>query len=721
MMIRNAKWIKMPKNIGMVSPIFKKEWKIEERPQCAELWVTALGVYEAKLNGRRISDYVLAPGWTVYKKRLQYQVYDITSFLEESNELTVTVGKGWFSSDMPGWIDNKEKHERMNRPNGILGGIYLKYANGRESFIETDNSWLCGESQIRFSDIYNGEHYDATFQTSEWMCAEEFDWSKEILIPQEGKKIREMECVSAKEIIHTPAGETVIDFGQEVTGYVEISVDAKAGDRIHILHGEVLDQKGNFYNENYRDAKAELRYICRDGKQVWHPVHTFFGFRYIKLAEFPGEVCLEQFQAIVVYSDIKKTAAVSCGNELLNQFFSNVFWGQKGNFLDVPTDCPQRDERLGWTGDAQIFIKAASYNYDVEQFFRKWLRDLSAEQREDGGVPNVIPDYICDYWSSSAWGDAVTICPWQIYLSYGEKQVLEDQFESMKKWVDYITNTTTTPYLWTGSVHFGDWVALDAPNGGMKGASRDDLIAAAFYAYSTGILVRAGKILGKDMKEYQELYENIVAAFQEEYPDYLTQTEHIVALQFQLAKDPQKTADELAKMIERDGIQLKTGFVGTPYILHALSDHGYAELAYSLLLRTQYPSWLFQVKQGATTVWEHMDGIKENGEFWSIKMNSFNHYAYGSVIDWVYEKAAGIRVCEEAPGFEKVRIEPVTDPRLGWLHVSLQTRHGRISSKWNYVGKAVRYEIEADMPAEIKIDGVTTKVGPGCYTFWSRT
>lgn len=714
-----AKWIQAPGKAEDVCPVFCRTWKSAGTVKKAELYLTALGVYEARLNGRRVSEYVLAPGWTVYEKRLQYQKYDVTEMLEEENELTVTVGKGWFSSHMPGWMESEDKTRRANRPMGILGELHLEYEDGSTAVISTDENWTWGESPVRFSEIYDGETYDATVAVKCEAPAAELEWPKEILIPQEGEEIHEKERVMAEKVIITPAGETVIDFGQEVTGYVEFTVDAKEGDQVQILHGEVLDQNGNFYNANYRSAKAEINYTCRDGVQTWHPMLTFFGFRYIKLAKFPGEVRPEQFTAIVVYSDIQKTGSLSCGRPEVNQLFSNIFWGQKGNFLDVPTDCPQRDERLGWTGDAQAFIKTASYNYDVEKFFKKWLHDMAAAQRADGGIGQVIPDYLPDGNPSAAWGDAATICPWQIYLTYGNKEVLADQFDCMKNWVDYITGSTTTEYLWTGGEHFGDWLGLDAPSGSYKGSSRDDFIATAYYAYSTELVIKAGKVLGKDVSAYEALYTNIVKAFREHYPEYRTQTEHVLAIHFRLAEDPQKTADALAEMVIRDGSQIMTGFVGTAYILHALSDYGYSELAYTLFLRRKYPSWLFSVDQGATTIWEHWDGIMENGEFWSTDMNSFNHYAYGAVADWVYEKAAGICPLEETPGFEKVKIQPMPDKRLGWLDASINTRHGKISSRWAYVGEKVRYDITTAVPARIVIGEKDVCVEPGEYTFWS--
>lgn len=715
-----AKWIRPRKDMGDIAPLFRKQWTVEKEIKNAELYITALGMYEVKVNGKRISDYVLAPGWTSYQKRLQYQQYDITGFLRKSNEISVTVGKGWFRSPMPGWAESKDKIRRKEQTAGLIAEIHITYADDKTETIITDHNWVCQESAVRFSEIYDGETFDACFEAGEWEVTEEFPWRTDILIPQEGEQIKEMERLSVKSIFKTPAGETIVDFGQEITGYVEINLKAHAGEKVKILHGEVLDKNGNFYHDNYRSAKAELSYTCKEGQQIWHPGLTFFGFRYLKLEEFPLEPEPDHFTAIAVYSELRQTGRIRCSDPQLNQLFSNIFWGQKGNFLDVPTDCPQRDERLGWTGDAQVFVKAASYNYDVERFFRKWMRDLAADQRENGAVGQVIPDYMPEAQESAAWGDAAVICPWQIYQTYGNKEVLTEQFPSMKKWVDYITQSTLVPYLWAGGIHFGDWLGLDAPSGSYKGSSRDELIATAFYAYSTELLIKAGHIIGEEVREYEELYHRIVNKFRQAYPVYLTQTECILAVWFRLAENLQETADQLADLIQQQGIKMQTGFVGTPYILHVLSNYGHVDLAYSLLLKREYPSWLYSVEQGATTVWEHWDGIMENGDFWSADMNSFNHYAYGAVADWVYEQAAGIVQLESAPGFSKVRIEPKPDQRLEWLEASIDTRNGGISSRWIWVKGCIKYEIVTEVPAEIVIGGEVIQAEPGSYTFWSK-
>lgn len=713
-----GKWIAPKQPMGDVCPAFHSSFCLEEGVTKGELFITAMGVYEASLNGKRIGEYVLAPGWTSYQKRHQYQRYDVTDLLAKENCLEVVVGKGWYRSPMPGWIEDKERQKRAQMPAGLIAQLVLTKADGTKQILATDESWTVTESQVRFSEIYDGETFDAAFVAGEAQPVVCLERGTENLIPQQGEEIREQEYVAAERVFVTPAGETVVDFGQEVTGYVRFTLDAKQVDVVEISHGEVLDQKGNFYNENYRGAKAKLRYICRQGKQTYQPHFTFFGFRYIRLDSFPGKPEPGQFTAVAVHSHMKRTGYISSSNPLLNRLFSNVIWGQRGNFLDVPTDCPQRDERLGWTGDAQAFVKTASYNYDVEKFFTKWLGDMAADQCADGSIPHVIP--ACGVGSgSAAWDDAAVICPWQIYMTYGSPQILRQQFDCMKRYIGFITASTKDPFLWTGGTHYEDWLGLDAPSGSYKGSSRADFIASAFYAYSTSLVIKAGKVLGEDVAEYERLYDKILQTFRCTFADYRTQTEMVLAVHFGLAPDPQKTADQLARRVIADGSKLQTGFVGTPYLLHVLSAYGHTELAYTLLLRTEYPSWLYPVTKGATTVWEHWDGIMENGAFWSADMNSFNHYAYGAVMDWVYEEAAGIK--PEQPGFASLRIQPKPDARLQWLDVSMDTRQGKVRSAWSFFeenGRSkVRYEIVTPAPARIVLAGQERQVPAGEYVF----
>jgi len=715
-----AKWIKPARDMGDVCPTFSIDFTVEKSLKKATLQVTSLGVYEGILNGLRIGNFILAPGWTAYAKRLQVQSYDVTSMISKENCLNITVGKGWYRSPLAGWTETKRNKGLKNLSAGLTASLLLEYADGDKSVIETDDTWKVFESRIRFSELYDGEIYDASFNTPSIETVEVFEGPTHTLIPQEGEEIHEHERLSPMRMFTTPKGETVFDFGQEITGYIELNVTAKMGEKVSLSFAEMMDENNNFLTENYRSAKSQYIYTCKEGFQTYKPVMTFTAFRYIRINEFPGgtdNAASENFTAIAVYSDIKRTGYLSSSNPLLNKLFSNVIWGQKDNFLDVPTDCPQRDERLGWTGDAQVFARTACLNFDVEKFFTKWLHDMSAEQKEDGMVGHVIPNVIDDENGSAGWDDAATICPWEVYLAYGNKSILKSQFECMKKWVDYITANTTTPFLWTGGQHFGDWLALDAKQGRCQGASDVDFIASVYYAYSALLVVKAGKVLGINVSEYENLHKGIVDKFINTYTEYSTQTECVLAAYFKMAKNPQYAADCLAKMIKEKG-HLMTGFLGTPYLLHVLSDYGYGNLAYRLLLRTEYPSWLYPITRDATTVWEHWDGIKENGELFRADMNSFNHYAYGAVTDWVYSKAAGIQALETFPGYEKVLIAPLPDKSLDWLEASIDTRHGLIRSKWVKQDDKWRFEITVPVEAVININGREHKVTPGSYMFY---
>ena len=709
--------------MGDVVPRFIRRFSVAEDIKSVVLAITGLGVYEARLNGTRIGDFIMAPGWTTYRKRLQVQEYDVTELIRpgKENRLEVLLGKGWYRSRLVGWQYCAFQEKMRQNPAGLYACLKICYEDNRTEQIFTDENWVVEESQVRFSEIYDGEIYDASFEAAEQKPVSVFDGPDETLIPQEGEIVREMERLDVREIITTPAGETVLDFGQEITGYVQVKVTAHKGEMVDLSFGEVLDREGNFYNANYRSALAQYRYTCLEGEQSYKPLLTFYGFRYVRVNAFPGGVSAvrkDSFTAIVVHSDMPRIGTIETGDPLLNRLISNCVWSQKDNFLDLPTDCPQRDERLGWTGDAEVFAKAACYSYDTERFYSKWLNDLIADQHDDGGVGLVIPDILTEEKPSSAWGDAATVIPWEVYLAYGNRELLSRQFDSMRKWVDYITGVTTTEGLWTGGTHLADWLGLDAPVGSYKGSSRQDFIASAYYAHSCELVIRAGHILGKDVSCFEALLEKIRETFRTTYPEYLTQTECVLAAHFRLAPDPQKAAEQLAEMIKEAGVQLKTGFVGTPYLLHVLSTYGYTGLAYDLLLRKDYPSWLYPVLKGATTIWEHWDGIMEDGSFWSTDMNSFNHYAYGSVLDWIYGAAAGIMPVEEHAGYKKVKIAPHPDRRIGWLSARLETRYGTILSRWECMETGVRYEITTPVEAEISIAGEKRTVPAGSYLFF---
>ena len=713
-MFEKSMWIKSRRDFGDVCPVFRFDFEFEQEVVNAVLNITAMGVYEAELNGKRVGNFIMAPGWTAYDKRHQYQSYDITSMLKEKNTIAVTVGKGWYR----GRICEDRITNGWGGVSAVIIEIDIRFADGTETVIVSDDNWKTAQSPIRFSEIYDGEVYDASFADDEWEPAGFFWFRKDLLIPQEGEYVTEHEVIMPNSLIITPKGERVIDFGQNITGYVEIEADAKLGEKIEYSHAEVLDADGNFYTENLRTAKARIEYICRDGKQKYKPPFTFMGFRYIRIDSAPENMTVDNFKAIVVHSEMKRTGYFKCSNTKINKLFSNIIWGQRDNFFDIPMDCPQRDERLGWTGDAQIFIKTATYNFDVKRFFQKWLHDLKAEQTNDGSVPSVVPNIFGNgALGRPCWSDAAVICPWQIYLSYGDIRILEEQIDSMTAWVEYMRRDSSG-FLWLNDKHYGDWLGLDNTDGSYKGVSDYILISCAFFAYSTGLLIKALKALGRPTAEYEELYINIVKAFNQRFTEYKTQTECALALCFDIAEDKRSVADKLAELIKKNGNNLTTGFVGTPYLLPALSENGYTELAYSLFLKEEYPSWLFSVNMGATTVWEHWDGRMANGEFWSAAMNSFNHYAYGAVGSWMYETVAGIRIDEEKPGFENVILKPVPDKRLDWAEASVITKYGTVRSKWYYdKNDNIHYEFDVPNTATIIIDGNEKQVNKGRYCF----
>jgi len=466
----------------------------------------------------------------------------------------------------------------------------------------------------------------------------------------------------------------------------------------------------------------------------------------VRLSEFPTEaIDLDAFCAIVVHSDMKRTGYFRCGNEKINQLYHNVIWGQKGNYLDTPTDCPQRDERLGWTGDAQVFARTAAINFNVKKFFTKWLGEMAIEQRPNGGIPEFIPrckknrgEYVA---VATGWADAACIIPWEIYLAYGDKKLLAEHYPMMRKWIMYLHYTGPEEFLWLGGDHYGDWLAMDHGEDSYKGATSTDLIASAFYANSVALLLKAEKALGYDTAKFEERYRKVVSAFREHYlpngelrqypdlnpngisdPPNETQTAYALVLKFGLCeeKDRQRFADRLAEMIRENGMRMTTGFLGTPYLLHALTENGHTDVAYELLFQEQNPSWLYSVNHGATTIWEHWNGIKEDGSFWSKDMNSFNHYAYGAVYDWIFGKAVGIEPMDDAPAYREITLAPHPDRRLGFADGSIDTQFGTIRSHWYYKDDVVYYEftIPAGVTAHLTLpSGRTETLGEGTYHF----
>lgn len=680
--------------------MLRASFAVDGKIKSARAYATSLGLYEMELNGQSVGDEVFTPGWTSYKTRLQYQTYDVTEQLKDGkNAVGATLGDGWYR----GYIGFSGQHNFYGEKLALLLQIQITYEDGREQLVCTDESWKSSTGPILKSDIYNGEIYDARLEKDGWSQAEydDGDWvgvqvvdhSKEILIAPAGPPIRKVEEIKPVEIIKTPKGEIVLDMGQNMVGWVRLKVQGEASTVVTVKHAEVLDQEGNFYITNLRSADQTLIYTLKgDDEEIYEPHFTFQGFRYVTVEGYPGELTLDSITGVVIYSDMAKTGDFSCSNPLINQLQHNIVWGQRGNFLDVPTDCPQRDERLGWTGDAQVFAKTATFNMDVAGFFTKWLKDLAADQNEDGRIPHVIPDVLGGA-GSAAWADAGAIIPWCIYLEYGDKRILEVQYDSMVAWVEYINQKAGDTYLWKGGEHFGDWLSFVQADEGRPAANTDkDFIGTSFFAYSTSIVEKTARVLGKveDAEKYSALLAKIKSAFCEEYVDADvrvgsdTQTSYVLALMFDLLPEEQrpKAAEHLVADIQSRGNYLSTGFVGTPYLCHVLSRFGYTNVAYDLLNQENYPSWLYPVKQGATTIWERWDGIRPDGTFQDAGMNSFNHYAYGAIGEWLYGVVAGIKPDPDAPGYKHIYIQPTPGGGLTEICAKLDSVHGEIVSAW---------------------------------------
>ncbi len=688
------------------SPLFRKEFSLSKKVASATAYITAHGLYEAQINGHRVGDAYLTPGWTSYNKRLQYQAYDVTALLQQGkNAVGAELGNGWYR----GYFGYNPTPNLYGKDIALLLQIEVTFTDGTKATIGTDGSWKSSTGPVRFAEIYYGATIDDRMQQKNWSTPnfDDKNWSsvavkdfrKDILIATYNEPVRKHETFKPVKIFTTPKGEKVIDFGQNLVGWVQMKVSGKAGDKITLSHAEVIDKAGNFYTDNLRTARSQDVYILNgEGEETFEPQFTWQGFRYIKVDGYPGDLNPENFTAIALYSDMQPTGTFNCSNTLINQLQHNIQWGQKGNFLDVPTDCPQRDERLGWTGDAQVFSRTATYNMNVHNFFAKWLKDVRADQYESGSVPFVIPNVIAQGrktgpGASTGWADVSTIIPWNMYLAYGDKRILEDQYSSMKAWVDYMQHQSKN-YLWNVGEHFGDWLfySENDDNGGNSAITSKYLIAQCFYAYSTQLLINAATVLDntEDVAYYTNLLAQIKSAYLKEYvtPNGLissdTQTAYVLALQFDMLPEGlrQQAAARLVANIHRYNNHLTTGFLGTPYLCHVLSRFGYADVAYRLLLQDTYPSWLYPVKMGATTIWERWDGIKPDGTFETPSMNSYNHYAYGAIGDWMYRVIAGIDTRTDGPGYKQIIIKPTIGGKLQYAAADYETNYGKVSSHW---------------------------------------
>ena len=707
-----AKWIEaeVEEDIKVPQPAqyFRKTFKQKTEIKSARLYITSHGLYEAYLNGKRIGDQVFTPGWTSYNKQLQYQVYDVSELLlDGENVMGVTLGDGWYR----GYLAWNDRRNVYGATLGLLAQLEILYTNENKEMVITDGSWRAANNgPVIMSDIYMGETYDARkeligwrrsdFDDSAWKEVRETESPKNHLVASFGPPVRKIEEIKPVQVIPKNKGKYIIDMGQNMVGWVRLKVSAPQGTAIILRHSEVLDKQGEFYTENLRVAKQTVTYTCRGGgEEIFEPHFSFQGFRFVEITGFPGKPDLGSITGVVIHSDMTPTGNFVCSDDLINQLQHNIQWGLKGNFLDVPTDCPQRDERLGWTGDAQVFAPTACFNVDAAAFYTKWLKDLALDQGENGKVGDVIPDVLDGGGGHTGWADAAIVVPWTVYLNYGDKRVLEIQYESMKAWIGYMRDRAGENYLWQGDWHFGDWLSFDASSPAYMGAyTETDLIASAYFAYSSALMSKIAGILGnsEDAKEYRELAAKIKAAFIKEFvtPNGRlvshTQTAYTLALAMDILPESYRklAAENLNRNVKRFG-HITTGFLGTPLISQALTAYGYLDTAYMLLKRKKYPSWLYPITMGATTIWERWDGIKPDSTFQDAGMNSFNHYAYGAIGKWLYSTVAGIEIDEENPGYKNIIFKPNPGGGLTHAKAEINTMYGLAFSSWEIKGDLI--------------------------------
>ena len=727
-----ASWITMKEeksDTSLPAQYYRNEFSCNKKVASARVYVTSLGLYQLFLNGKKVGKDLFTPGWTSYHNRLQYQTYDVTSMLQDNNAIGAMVGDGWYRGYL-GWKGGRSYYGDQL---ALLAQLQINYTDGTSETITTDKNWNVSYGAIIESDIYNGEKYDARkeqngwanygFDETNWENVEILDHPKEILIASNGLPVRAIEELKPIEILTTPKGEVVLDLGQNMVGWVRMKVKGKQGDKVTLQFAEVLDKDGNFYTKNLRAAEATDTYILKGGEEeIYEPYFTFHGFRYVKLENYPGDLTPDKITGIVIHSDMKPTGTFTCSEPLINQLQSNIQWGQKDNFLDIPTDCPQRDERAGWTGDAQVFSMTAAFNFDVASFYTKWLKDLAIEQRSDGLVPHVIPDILSGKGGATAWADAAVVMPWNVYRVYGDKRILEEQYGSMKGWVEFMNTRAGDDNLWNNPKewHWGDWLAYHSDRPDYAGSvTEKDLICTAYFYYSTTILGKTAAILGKteDAKKYEELAKRIKTAFAQEYitPNGRlvshTQTGYALALSFDLVPENlrEKSATYFANDVKKFG-HLTTGFVGTPLLCSTLSDIGRDDLAFKLLNRKEFPSWLYPVTQGATTIWERWDTQKPDGTIIE-GMNSFNHYAYGAIGQWLYEHVAGIKSAIENPGFKHILLHPHPGGGLTNANAEYLSLYGLVKSAWEVKDGQFVYHvvIPANATATVTLPGAGGK------------
>lgn len=747
-----AKWITdgsyrfTEKRVSPVPMVFRKKIALAKPLSRAVIYSTAMGIYGLDLNGVRVGNDYFAPGFTSYKSYLQYQTYDVTGLLLRDNVLTATVAGGWAVGSFVFTRKNRISADRQ----ALLLELRLTYADGTEETVATDESWdVTLDGNVRMADFYDGEIFDATVNAEQavWRkaCVETLKIHPEISA-EYGSPVRAHEVMTPISCTKLNSGELVYDFGQNFAGVICAKIKGKSGQKIVFRHAEILKKDGSPNVDLLRTAKATATYICKDGEQTYSPRYTYMGFRYVGVNGIDESDV--ELTAFALYSDVRQIGSFTCSNELINRLQSNIVWSAKSNFVDIPTDCPQRDERMGWTGDIAVFADTACYNFEITRFLEKWLKDLRAEQLKTGGIPNTVPQQGYGFPATMPtmaidfWGDACILVPWAMYCACGNLQILKDSYESMKKYVKAcgfwagLLSFGKRRYIWhtPSTLHFGDWIAPDVSKMS-DWQKRSKWTATASYANTCRMLARIATILGEkeDGERYYELYKKISDA----YVSVFTangklkkefQTAYVLPLQFGMfPEDVRLTAAEnLAALVENNGYKIATGFPGTPYILFALADNGQADTAFKMLENTDCPSWLYEVKVGGTTIWERWDGLKEDGtpnvpEDGTGGMISFNHYASGAVGAFLYRRIAGITPTE--CGYRRFSVKPLVGGSLTSAEGRVTTPYGEIVSSWKLTDGVFELCVRVPVGTTCDVtlpDGQTHVCESGEYTFVCR-
>lgn len=724
---------------GDPAPYFRRDFTASAGLQRATLRVTAIGLVEAWLNGARVGDEVLAPGWTSYRHRLAVSSHDVTSLIREGeNALGAIVGEGWALGRL-GW-ENRRNHY-SDRP-ALWAELVLEYVDRVET-IGTDDSFRVSSGAIRSASIYDGEIVDARqepmgwsapgFDESSWGLVEGLDWPAESLIERTAEPIRRVEELVPVEVLTSPSGRTVVDFGQNISGWVRFTVSASTGDVITLRHAEVLTN-GDLDYETIRTARATDVYTARgDVSETFEPRFTFHGFRYVDIEGWPGQPSPDDLRAIVVHSDMTRTGWFETSSPLVNRLHENVVWSMRDNFVGVPTDCPQRDERLGWTGDLNAFAPTAAFLYDVRGVLGSWLEDLSAEQEEKGFVPWVVPDVLSTPSSPTAlWSDVAVSLPWVLYQEYGDPEILRRAYPSMTAFIRSVESSLDEHGLWSSGFQYGDWLDPDAPSDNPAGGKTDrHLVASAYLCKTTRELADTAALLGEeaDAAHFAALADRVRAAFRREYVTAAgrivneSATAYALAIVFDIldAEQRKHAGDQLANLVAKAGFRISTGFAGTPLVTDALSSTGHLDEAYALLTETQCPSFLYPVTMGATTIWERWDSIRPDGTINPSGMTSLNHYALGAVASWLHRVVGGIEATE--PGYRRIRIAPQPGGGLTSAKTGHTTVRGEIAVSWRHENGEMAVDVvvpegaDAEVVLPLHPDSLAETVGAGSHSW----